>query len=88
LLPTDHYNLFGFAGDAADLFVAAIHGGWHWWSVGDVGHQHVSQPTTAVGINRYAISDGGAHGDVIHAANVDTYDSISARISDPSFVGQ
>ncbi|GKC80892.1 hypothetical protein Tco_1131666, partial [Tanacetum coccineum] len=41
------------------------------------GHQHVSQPTAAVGVNRYAISDGGAHGDAIHAANADTYDSVS-----------
>ncbi|GJT71252.1 prolyl endopeptidase-like protein [Tanacetum coccineum] len=35
--PLITYNLFGFASDAADLFVAAIHGGWRWWSVGDVG---------------------------------------------------
>ncbi|GKA89297.1 acyl-CoA-binding domain-containing protein 4 [Tanacetum coccineum] len=31
----------------------------------------------AVGINRYAISDGEAYGDAIHAANADTYDSVS-----------
>ncbi|GJZ46063.1 acyl-CoA-binding domain-containing protein 4 [Tanacetum coccineum] len=39
-------------------------------------HQHVSQPTAAVGVNRYAISEGGAHGDAIHTANVDTCDLV------------
>ncbi|GJV00801.1 acyl-CoA-binding domain-containing protein 4-like protein [Tanacetum coccineum] len=41
------------------------------------GHQHVSQPTDVVGVNKYAISDGEVHGDAIHAANADTYDSVS-----------
>ncbi|GJX28777.1 hypothetical protein Tco_0236856 [Tanacetum coccineum] len=36
--PLITYNLFGFVGDAADLYVVAIHGGWRWWSVGDVGN--------------------------------------------------
>ncbi|GJX26457.1 hypothetical protein Tco_0232753 [Tanacetum coccineum] len=46
------------------------------------GHQHVSQPTAAIGVNRYAISDGEAHGDAIHAVNADTYDSHATTVVD------
>ncbi|GKC05025.1 cytochrome P450 CYP82D47-like protein [Tanacetum coccineum] len=37
LLPTDHLQPIWPHRDATDLFVSAIHGGWRWWSVGDVG---------------------------------------------------
>ncbi|GJU96175.1 ADP-ribosylation factor-like protein 8C [Tanacetum coccineum] len=36
LLPTDHLQPIWPHRDATDLFVATIHGGWRWWSVGDV----------------------------------------------------
>ncbi|GKA56981.1 beta-galactosidase-like protein isoform X2 [Tanacetum coccineum] len=37
LLLTDHLQPLWPHRDATDLFIAAIHGGWRWWSVGDVG---------------------------------------------------